>query len=240
MKNFMFVMMMLAFSSIACIEDGSLPPEETQDAVPTSEVDATVVFMPDAHIHPPMEDAALPAVDAVETSEPDAYEPPPPVDAAIIISDAATMPPDAALIPVDASVPMPDAYEPPSPVDAAVLVPDALVLPASVMCHGLVVSFSTADVAGMHHCTGWSASGSAAFIPPQTEIIAADGICAVTCNRGESGDTVVPNQCSGIWLPGCTAEVPRWYTAGCRRLPDHPPAEPDQAGCTWDGRCDLF
>lgn len=239
--NLMFVMMSV-FTVSACIENGP-PPEEISDAVL------------------PMSDAAVPSVDA--STSPDAYEPPP-VDAAIpddSMPDAVAPPPVDAATPIpDATVPPPaDAYEPP-PVDAAPVVPDTALPPptdasapdacwdsgldtapiAPVSCHGLIVHFWTADVSAMHHCTGWSADGSAALIPPATEIVGADGVCAITCNNGESGNTVVPSQCSGVWLAGATADVPRWTTAGCKRLPDHPAEEADQAGCTWDQRCDLY
>jgi hypothetical protein len=220
-----------------CIEDGPLPGlDEIRDADPVPPPDVVVLpsdaMVPDAP-QAPEYDAAVPAVDASmqmpdaevpDTGMPDAAPAPP--------SDAAPVTPDAARLPVDAYVLNSDASCEPPTVDAAI--------PAPIVCHGLRVRFSSEDVARMHHCTGWMGDGSAVLIPPATGIYGADGVCAITCNNGESGETALPSQCSGVWLPGATADVPRWYTPGCRRLPDHPPAEPDQAGCTWDRRCDLY
>lgn len=215
----------------ACIEDG--PPvgldKGPDAAVPTS-ADASAPMAPDAHEHPAdaadvASDAAVPVTPDAEEEEPDAPE----YDATPAIPDAAPEVPDAAPVRPDAQTP--DAYCV-QPADAAPAVP--------VECHGLSVRFYTDDVASMHHCVGWRGDGSAVLLPPQTGIWAGNGVCAITCYHGESGETVVPAQCSGVWLPGATADVPRWYTPGCRRLPDHPPSEPDQAGCTWDQRCDLY
>lgn len=218
----------------ACIEDGPLPlPDIVPDATVPTSVDASEPVAPDAREHPA--DAADVVPDAAVPVAPDAVEAPdasaPEYDAPPATPDAAPEVPDAAPTAPDASTPAPDAYCVP-PADAAPA--------ASVVCHGLRVRFYADDVASMHHCTGWEADGSAVLLPPQTGISAGDGVCAVTCYRGESGETVVPAQCSGVWLPGAATDVPRWYTPGCRRLPDHPPGEPDQAGCTWDRRCDLY
>ena len=239
MKKLLFaVLVFLMPLFIGCIEDGPLPSlDEILDAanivppdvVPPMVADAAEpdVTLP-ADAMAPEPDATVPVTpdatpETPDASEPDAAPAPPP--------DAAPATPDAARPPVDASAPASDAACEPSLVDAT---------PTPIVCHGLRVRFSAEDVSRMHHCTGWMADGSAVLIPPATGIYGADGVCAITCNKGESGETVLPSQCSGVWLPGATADAPRWYTSGCRRLPDHPPTEPDQAGCTWDSRCDLY
>jgi hypothetical protein len=111
-NQFLFVMMVvsLAFASIACIEDGALPLEETLDAtVPTSAdasemVDATPPT-PDATVVNPADADTVPVPDAMV---PDASVPPPVMDASAPTPDAMPATPDAAPV-------LPDACTPPPP-----------------------------------------------------------------------------------------------------------------------------
>lgn len=113
----------------------------------------------------------------------------------------------------------------------------------ALVCHGLYVTFTAAAKDDIDHCTGWSATGTGTSLPVALQVGGAngvDGVCAITCNRKVTGETMLPEHVSGVWLSGGTADVPRWTTAGCKRLPDHPASEPNQAGGTWDKRCDLY
>lgn len=215
MRNSLFVIAMtLMFSNVACIKDGALPPEVPDAAVPLTQPDACPTPVVDATVTPTV-DAMVPVVDASA----------PMPDATVPVPDATPPAPDAAPVSPDASVP--DAACPPPP-------------PPAPVCHGLFVDFTAADLATLDHCVGWPASGSGVTLTPALEVVGGDGVCSITCNKLVTGETVVPNQVSGIWLPGATADVPRWYQHGCRRLPDHPVGEADQAGGAWDGRCDLY
>jgi len=111
------------------------------------------------------------------------------------------------------------------------------------VCHGMYVTFTSTDLANINNCTGWSATGQGTSLPVALQVggpNGVDGVCAITCNRKVTGETMVPSSVSGIWLSGGSGDVTRWTTAGCRRLPDHPATEPNQAGGTWDKRCDLY
>ena len=110
--------------------------------------------------------------------------------------------------------------------------------PAPVVCHGEYNYYSAEQLAVMDHCTGWTVTGTGVSLPMALQVVGVDGVCAITCTRIGTGETMLPIAVSGVWQPGATADVTRWYTTGCTRLPDHPAAEPDQAGGTWDGRCD--
>lgn len=123
----------------------------------------------------------------------------------------------------------PDATVPASP-DGKIFEPN--------VCHGLIGRFTPAQVATLDHCLGWSVKGASKSLAVGVEVVGGDSVCAITCYTKEPGQTVVPNECSGTWLPGGTSDVPRWNKPGCKRLPDHNANEADQAGCTWDGRCD--
>ncbi len=108
------------------------------------------------------------------------------------------------------------------------------------VCHGLYVTFTSAAKENIHHCSGWSATGTESSLSVSLQVNGGEGVCAITCPKKVGEGNVLPSTVSGIWLPGATADVPRWYTYGCKRLPDHPASEPDQAGGTWDQRCDLY
>lgn len=106
-----------------------------------------------------------------------------------------------------------------------------------VPCHGLRLYFTSAQVNDITSCSKWSKTGQGSSINKSTLIEGGDGACAITC-YSSSGQTVLPSAVSGVWLQNGSSEVDRWYTSGCARLPDHPANEPDQAGGTWDRRCD--
>lgn len=109
-----------------------------------------------------------------------------------------------------------------------------------IPCHGLLVGFTPADVANIQSCTGWTSTGAAIALTPSSEVVGGNLVCAITCNKKVGEGNVVPSAVSGIWLPGATSDVLRWTKGGCKRLPDHPAAEADQAGGAWDGRCDKY
>ncbi len=140
--------------------------------------------------------------------------------------------------PSDAGVPDAKIYPDASPPDATPP-SDATVTP--IVCHGLILNFSTTDVGNMDHCTGWTATGSPVALTMATQVVGGAGVCAITCTRkGGAWDTMLPSSVSGVWRAGVTSDVSRWTDPGCRRLPDHPASEPDQAGGTWDGRCEKY
>lgn len=113
--------------------------------------------------------------------------------------------------------------------------------PASApTCHGLYVTFSVESKLDIDHCSGWTSTGGEVSLTIGLQVNGGDGICAITCPSKTHNGNVLPSTVSGVWLPGATADVQRWTTAGCRRLPDHPATEANQAGGTWDGRCDLY
>lgn len=108
------------------------------------------------------------------------------------------------------------------------------------VCHGLYVTFTAADLPNINNCTGWPATGPGISLPVGLQVGGAngtDGVCAITCNRKVTWETMVPNTVSGIWLKNGTSDVPRWTTGGCKKLPGHPTFE---AGGTWDRECDLY
>ncbi|TSC84894.1 MAG: hypothetical protein G01um101413_278 [Parcubacteria group bacterium Gr01-1014_13] len=112
----------------------------------------------------------------------------------------------------------------------------------TTVCHGLYLTFTAAAVNDIDHCEGWNEQGTLNHnITVGTTVTGGDHDCAITCpSKSMAGLNVVPASVSGVWLPGATADVPRWTTPGCKRLPDHPATEPNQAGGTWDKRCDLY
>lgn len=127
--------------------------------------------------------------------------------------------------------PLPDAGMP----DACPVPPDA----PPIVCHGLYVTFTEQAKSTIDYCTGWPASGSGVSLPVGLQVNGGNGVCAITCHCYD-GTTILPDKVSGVWLPNGTADVPRWWKPGCKRLPDHPASQPDQAGGTWDGRCDKY
>ena len=223
MKKILFVIMnlMLAFASTACIEDGPLPANPTTDAgvVPSGAC-------------------------AGKTSGTECREPAGSCDQAEFCDGmsndcpANQMEPAGTVCLDSSNVEGTCSGTSTSCHTIVVVGPVSPILPEK--CHGLFASFSLADVISMDYCTGWTSTGLAMSLTPAMEVEGGKWVCAITCNKKVTGETIVPNSCSGVWLSDATDDVPRWITPGCKRLPDHPAAEPNQAGCTWDKRCDLY
>lgn len=108
------------------------------------------------------------------------------------------------------------------------------------ICHGLYVTFTESARADIDHCSGWTATGGEVSLSVGLQVNGGDGVCAITCPSKSHNGNVLPSAVSGVWLQGATADVQRWTTTGCKRLPDHPATEADQAGGAWDKRCDLY
>ena len=108
---------------------------------------------------------------------------------------------------------------------------------SEVPCHGLGLYFSNAQVTNITRCTKWSKTGSGTEITKSTFVDGGVGACAITC-YDNTGNTVLPQAVTGVWVQNGTSDTTRWYTTGCARLPWHPAAEPDQAGGAWDKLCD--
>ena len=106
-----------------------------------------------------------------------------------------------------------------------------------VPCHGLGLYFSNAQQSQITRCTKWSKTGAGTDIAKSTFVDGGIGACAITC-YDNTGNTVLPQAVTGVWLQNSTSDVTRWYTTGCARLPWHPALEPDQAGGAWDKLCD--
>ena len=248
--------------------DAAVPPTEPDACPTPAEEDANVTPTTDATVVNPADAAPVPAVDASmpaptpdATVVPDAC-PPPPAPTLVFTATPTTITvggsselswsttnatscalgggsPNGSVVvtPIITTTFSTSCFGPGGSVSAWITV---TVNPTPV-CHGLYVTFTATDVTNMDHCTGWTATGTGMSLPMALQVGGAsgvDGVCAITCNRVGTGETMLPTSVSGVWEPGASADVTRWYTTGCTRLPDHPAAEPNQAGGTWDGRCD--
>ena len=239
MKNLLIAMCVLCgFMGFGCVADGEMPPADDDychDAGLPDEADAATPDEPDANVppvHPTLNLTAVPSTITVGQSSTVSWTS---SHATSCTIGGGAVSGTAVVYPTTTTTYTVTCVGPGGQVTKSVTV--TVLLPT--VCHGEYVTWTPTDVSNMDYCTGFGPEYGEAGTPltPALKVDGGNGVCSISCYRKVTGETMTPVSVSGIWLPGATADVPRWCTTGCTRLPDHPANEADQAGGAWDGRC---